>query len=79
MFTIEMDWDETAITILDQDGEHEDVQFYIYDDMVYIRQWDEDYAKHILITMSPGMFDELIKSMHLPEGSYLTRKPEEKS
>ena len=25
MFTIEMDWDETAITILDPDGEYEDL------------------------------------------------------
>ena len=35
MFTIEMDWDETAITILDSTGEHEDVQFLVYDDRLH--------------------------------------------
>ena len=38
MFTIEMDWDETAITILDPDGEYEDLQVIAYDDIVYMRQ-----------------------------------------
>lgn len=71
MFTIEMDWDETAITILDQEGEHEDVQFLIYEDIVYIRQWDEDMQRNIMITMSPSMFDELMVVNNLPAGAYM--------
>lgn len=74
MFTIEMDWDETAITILDQTGEHEDVQFLVYEDIVYIRQWDEDMQRHILITMSPHMFEELAASIELPEGAYMIQR-----
>ena len=74
MFTIEMDWDETAITILDQAGEYEDVQFIIYEDIVYIRQWDEDMQRHILIAMSPRMFDELVAATQLPEGSYMIQR-----
>jgi hypothetical protein len=38
MFTIEMDWDETAVQVLDQTGEYEDVEYILYDDIVYIRQ-----------------------------------------
>ena len=71
MFTIEMDWDETALTILDSTGNHEDVQFLIYDDIVYIRQWDQDGGGYSLIEMSPEQFNEMTAAMHLPEGAYL--------
>tara|TARA_B110000459_G_C16625287_1_gene504887 strand:+ start:2694 stop:2927 length:234 start_codon:yes stop_codon:yes gene_type:complete len=71
MFTIEMDWDETALTILDSTGSHEDVQFLIYDDVAYIRQWDQDGGGYSLIEMSPEQFNEMNAAMHLPEGAYL--------
>jgi len=71
MFTVEMDWDETAVTVLDQTGEYEDVQFLIYDDIVYIRQFDNDTNKYSLIEMSPDQFGEIMASMNLPEGAYI--------
>ena len=71
MLTIEMDWDETAITVLDQTGENEDVQFLIYDDIAYIRQFDNDTNRFSIITMSPDQIGEIIASMNLPEGAYL--------
>jgi hypothetical protein len=74
MFTIEMDWDETAITILDQDANYEDVQFIIYDDIVYIRQWDDDIERFNTIAMSPNMFDDFRTSLNLPVGSYSTER-----
>jgi len=75
MFTIEMDWDETAITVLDQTGENEDVQFLIYDDVAYIRQFDNDTNRFSVITMSPDQIGEIIASMNLPEGAYLMGEP----
>ena len=71
MFTIEMDWDETALTILDSTGSHEDVQSLIYDDVAYTRQWDQDGGGYSLIEMSPEQFNEMNAAMHLPEGAYL--------
>ena len=71
MFTIEMDWDETAITVLDQTGENEDVHCLIYDDVAYIRQFDNDTNRFSIITMSPDQIGEIIASMNLPEGAYL--------
>ena len=71
MFTIEMDCDETAITVLDQTGENEDVQFLIYDDIAYIRQFDNDMNRFSIITMSQDQIGEIIASMNLPEGAYL--------
>ena len=66
-----MDWDETAVTVLDQTGEHEDVQFLIYDDVVYIRQFDNDTNHHSVIEMSPDQFHEIMAAMNLPEGAYM--------
>lgn len=71
MFTIEMDFDETAITILDPWGKEEDVQVLLYDDIIYMRQWDEDLNRFRVITMSPPMYYQLMHSFKLPEGSYI--------
>lgn len=70
MFTVEMDWDEIAITVLDENAYHEDLQCLIYDDTVYMRQWDEKENKHTIIKMSPEMFDELRVSFDQGEGAY---------
>lgn len=77
MFTVEMDWDETAIIILDQNGGYEDVQFIVFDDIVYIRQWDEDSNRFSVITMSPIMFEEFRSALELPEGAYMLSKNED--
>ena len=71
MFTIEMDFDETAITILDPLGQEEDVQVLMYDDIIYMRQWDDHLNRFRVITMSSPMYLELMRSFNLPEGSYM--------
>jgi hypothetical protein len=73
MFTIEMDHDETRVTILDENDHYEDVQFVIFDDIVYIRQWSEELDLFETIAMSPEMFDEFRKALDLPEGAYRTK------
>ena len=70
MFTVEMDWDEVAITVLDENAHHEDVQCLIYDDTVFIRQWDDKLNKFSVIAMSPEMFDEMRISFDQGEGAY---------
>lgn len=74
MFTIEMDHDEVLITVLDDSGNYEDVQFIIYDDIIYIRQWNEELSQFETIAISPEMFDEFRKALDLPEGSYRLKK-----
>ena len=77
MFTIEIDWDETAITILDDHGEYEDLQVIMYDDVVYIRQWDEDFQKHNYVVISPEMMLAFQQSWNLPNGAYRFKNGEE--
>lgn len=70
MFTIEMDWDETDIVILDDTGEYEDLRVIMYDDVVYIRQWDAELERHNYLIISPTMMLSFMKSWQLPSGAY---------
>ena len=72
MFTVEMDHDEIEITVLDDKDGFEDVKVFSYDDIVYIRQFNEQYNKWDIIQMKPEMYVELITAYHKPSGAYLT-------
>ena len=74
MFTIEMDMEETLITLLDPEGKEEDVQFILYEDITYIRQWHEESQSHSLIGLTPTQFQQLPYSFDLPEGTYRLEK-----
>ena len=71
MFTIEMDFDEVLITLLDPEGKEEDVAVMIFDDIVYLRQWSEDLNKFSVIPMTPAQFQQLQHAFQLPEGAYI--------
>lgn len=73
MFTVEMDHDEIEITVLDDRDGFEDVKVFSYDDIVYIRQFNEQYNKWDLIQMTPEMYVELMTAYHKPSGAYLTQ------
>ena len=70
MFSTEFDQDEISITVLDDKGNYEDVNYLLYDDIIYIRQWDNDLEKYHLIAMSPKMLQEFLEAMKNPEGFY---------
>ena len=70
MYTVEYDHDEITITILDDHGWHSDLIVNSFDDIVYIRQYDEDTNSHSVISLSPRQWEELIAAMHSPEGAY---------
>jgi hypothetical protein len=74
MFSTEFNFEDITITLLDETGEYEDVQVYLEDDVVYIRQFSENEDKPAdLVVMTPKMFRDLIEAMGLPEGFYVTK------
>ena len=73
MFSVEHEFDNTTITILDDSGEQEDVAVILFDDVVYIRQYVEDTDLASIITMTPKMFAEMIEAYNRGEGSYVAR------
>ena len=74
MFSIEHEFENTTVTILDDGGEQEDVAVILFDDLVYIRQYVEDTDLASIVTMTPRMFEELVAAWNESEGSYITRK-----
>ena len=76
MFTNEIDWDESITTVLCEADAYEDVQMFIDENEVYIRQWNVSRNEHDLIVMSPMMFAELLLALKQPEGSFHTRNKE---
>lgn len=73
MFTVEMDHDETTVTVLDNHGNWDDVELILYDDVVYIRQYDSELNVMQMVAMSPEMFHEILISMNHSEGAYVTK------
>jgi len=72
VYTVEMDLDEIEITVLDDGGRYEDVKVFSYDDVVYIRQFNQKKNKNDLIVMTPEMYAELMTAWQSPEGSFVT-------
>ena len=65
-----MDWDETSITILDPDGEYEDMQVIMHEEVVYIRQYDFEQEQYDYCIISPKQMLALMKAFKLPAGAY---------
>ena len=70
MFTVEFEYDEFLVTVVDDTAKKEDVGIIINDDVVYIRQFNIKRNKYELITLTHKMFEELQQAMHKPEGAY---------
>jgi hypothetical protein len=76
MYSVEMEYDDIEITIMDDYALNEDIKIDVFDDVVFIRQWDDDKNCHDIISMSPQMWEELILAMHSPEGFFKVRTKE---
>jgi hypothetical protein len=74
MFSVEIDFDDTTITCVDDEGQEEDVTVLLFDDVVYIRQYlDEDTDRASIISMTPKMYAELMEAYQRTSGTYLTK------
>lgn len=72
LFTNEFEPDSTVTTIIDNDGQFGDVEIIIGEDIVYIRQFDNDMETMDVIQMSPFMFREIWTALNHTEGVFLT-------
>ena len=77
MYSVEIDHDEVKITIVDEEGFYDDVEFLIYDDVVIFRQFDEEIDEYFTIMLSPRMFDHVYKALFSAEGVYVV-KPDQR-
>jgi len=70
MFTVEYEFDEFLVTVVDDSAAYEDVGLMIGDEVVYIRQYDEHNKRYDLIKMTPMMLEEIKQSFKKSEGAY---------
>lgn len=59
---------------MDDRGLLEDVQIFIDDNEVFLRQWNETLQTYDLIIMSHDMFDEFNMSLDETEGMFKVEK-----
>ena len=75
MFTVEFESDASVVKSLDDSGEFSDVEMIMADDdVVFIRQWDEDLQKYEMLVMCYQQLLDLFVSMHQTEGAFKTFK-----
>ena len=72
MYSVEMDHDEITITVMDDHGNYSDLIINSFDDIVYIRQFEDDKPTPQSIALSPQMWEELISSFQSHEGFFKT-------
>lgn len=73
MYTVEFDDDNIEIVIVDDDDNYEDLRVDAFNDVVYLRQWNEDMDSFEVVVISPQMWEELICAMRSPEGAFISR------
>jgi len=73
MFSVEIDFDEILLKVVDETENFEDVDVILYDDLVYIRQWCEDSQHYKTIALSIDMWDEVLTALGQSEGVYVKR------
>jgi len=72
MFSVEFEHDEITITIMDDSGGYDDLIINSFDDIIYIRQFEDDNLRPQSIAMTPKMWEELITAIDSPEGFFKT-------
>lgn len=74
MFTNEIEFDESIITVLDDSGLYEDIKVFLDDQEVYIQQYNNKKEKIEFVVMSAKMFYELMEAMKKPPGAYISNR-----
>lgn len=76
MYTVEMDHDEVKIILIDENESEGEVEFYLYDDCVVIKQhhYLEEIDIYDEIRMTPEQFEDLRVAFQSPEGVFYRKK-----
>jgi hypothetical protein len=74
MFTVEFDHDDIQIQIVDEEANHEDLVVNAFDDIVFIRQWNEELNRFEVVSISPSQWEELISAIDSPEGCFIVER-----
>lgn len=73
MFSNEHDFDCSITTIMDEEGQLEDVKIFMYEDMIVLEQWIDDIEDSQTLLLTPEMYRELLDSVNYSEGLFKTK------
>lgn len=73
MFTVEMEFDETVVTVVDDTGKVDDIKIHLAEDVVYFRQYNSVTERDELIQITPEMWREMTAAFDSPEGAFVLR------
>jgi MinD-like ATPase involved in chromosome partitioning or flagellar assembly len=71
MFTVEEEFDESIVTILDNNGQYEDITMYFSENGVYIVQYNEKTDSDAIIELSTEMWETMIEAYNRTNGTYI--------
>jgi hypothetical protein len=69
-FTVEHVFAESIVTVLDDTGRLEDVEWLLDEQGVFVRQWNEEYERYEVVEMTNKQLQEALTALGLPEGTY---------
>jgi len=73
MFTVEEEFDETVVTVLDATGQFQDIKMYFSEDSVLITQTINDDDPYVsIIEISDRQWEKLILAYNSTSGTYKT-------
>jgi hypothetical protein len=71
MFTVEEEFDESIVTILDINGQYEDIMMYYSENGVYITQYNEQTDEDTIIELTTAMWETMIEAYNRTNGTYI--------
>jgi hypothetical protein len=70
-FTIEHVFKESVVTVLDDTGQLEDIEWILDENSVFVRQWSNEFERYEVVEMSNQQLREALTALGLPEGTYV--------
>ena len=74
MFTVEEEFDESVVTVMDTKANFEDVKMHFQEDVIYIAQYDKEFDTHDVVKVSTEMWELLIEAYNRTHGTYIVTR-----
>jgi hypothetical protein len=71
-FTVDEEFDESVITVLDTNGKYDEIVIYFSENGVYVVQYNESTEVESTIEISTEMWETMIEAYNRTSGTYIT-------
>ena len=71
-FTVDEEFDESVITVLDTNGKYDEIVIYFSENGVYVVQYNESTEVESTIEISTEMWETMIEAYNRTSGTYVT-------